>query len=83
MAGEVPEEFGFNNNLIQLRLNDNRLTGEVPDSFTLLENIEVLKLEFNQFASDPHWLVEFIPEECEFNADEDDICACPSSCTVM
>jgi hypothetical protein len=28
----------------------------------------------NEFEIDPHWLLEYIPEECEFEADEEEIC---------
>lgn len=57
-------------------VNDNRFTGLVPDTLTLLTNLEVLTLQYNAFEIDPHWLLEYIPSTCTFEADEDDICDC-------
>jgi hypothetical protein len=60
--------------LVVLCLNDNRFTGTIPETMTLLTNLEKLTLQFNEFEVDPHWLLEYIPEECEFEGDEEEIC---------
>ena len=62
-----------------LNLNDNTFEGEVPDSLTLLTNLNRLHLEFNDFYSDPHFLVEYLAEDCDFEADEAGICSCEIS----
>ena len=78
---QVPEELGYLEHLRVLKLNDNRLTGEVPESFTLLDSLETLHCQFNNFKSGAHWLVEYLPEIEDFDADEDGICSC--SCKKM
>ena len=57
-----------------LCINDNRFAGDVPETLTLLTNLEKLTVQVNQFEMDPHWLLEYIPDECEFLADEEEIC---------
>jgi hypothetical protein len=51
-----------------------KFTGVVPETITLLTNLEMLTVQFNQFEIDAHWLLEYIPEDCEFEADEEEIC---------
>mmetsp|Transcript_34585 Transcript_34585/g.44592 ORF Transcript_34585/g.44592 Transcript_34585/m.44592 type:complete len:93 (+) Transcript_34585:317-595(+) len=70
----VPEDIGYMEPLMCLCLNDNRFTGIIPETMTLLTNLEKLTVQFNKFEVDPHWLLEYIPEECEFEADEEEIC---------
>jgi hypothetical protein len=47
------------------------LEGIVPETVTLLSNLQRLTVQYNEFQVDPHWLLEYIPEDCEFEADED------------
>ena len=79
-SGVVPEELGYMENLRVLKLSDNRLSGEVPESFTLLNQLETLHCQFNNFKQGAHWLVEYLPEIDDFDADEEGICSC-ASCT--
>lgn len=74
LDGLIPDDIGYMAPLVVLMLNDNRFYGEMPESITLLTNLEKLTCQLNLFDIDPHWLLEYIPEECEFEADEDDIC---------
>ena len=82
-SGRVPEELGYLTSLRVLKLNDNRLTGKVPDSFTLLDGLETLHCQFNNLKESAHWLIEYLPEIDDFEADEDGICSCScKSCTL-
>mmetsp|Transcript_26082 Transcript_26082/g.53432 ORF Transcript_26082/g.53432 Transcript_26082/m.53432 type:complete len:352 (+) Transcript_26082:95-1150(+) len=74
LTGFVPEDIGYMEPLEILCFNDNRFSGVVPETVTLLTNLEKLTVQYNEFEVDPHWLLEYIPEDCEFEADEEAIC---------
>ena len=74
LEGHVPEVVGYMVKLKTLSINDNRFEGQVPETLTLLTTLEKLTVQVNEFEVDAHWLLEYIPDECEFEADEEEIC---------
>ncbi len=75
-TGLVPETITLLTNLEMLTVQLNHFVVRYILSSVFFYCYLLSASTFSQI--DPHWLLEYIPEDCEFEADEDEICSCIS-----